>query len=217
MEGKKIKHLRHNILEFANKIFARMNSLPSAPPDTLVTLTDSRENMEKYQKSLTSFIDKMDVVLRNQQNIQSRDILNIILTSTPTLIETDENQYRLEFVTTLVSTQPSPKKPASSKLSAPSELLSPLRSVVREANILAHSFTVDTVYESLMDPRISDAIIDELQRQFPTAVNLESMSKPDFITLITGVPEPLIQHALGKSLSVLIVNRSVYSFICRIP
>lgn len=177
------------LLLFKDKLNAQLVLQRVNESASFLSFIEPTQEMEEVVEAIYSIKEDnkrlredMDLVLQDLQEIKRRDMLNAILWKKPKWIEQNQ-KLRLEFV----ARQQSQNIVASS-----------LKSIIQKGNYLAHNFTVKNVYASLIDPETSDTIFELLQNQLPTNVNLESLSKSDFITLVTGVPESLIQHALSK-------------------
>lgn len=126
-------------------------------------------------QALKSLTQELDSVSEDLQSVQSRDLIKAMRWKR---IIPDKHNFRWEIVDREFQ-----KNNAV------------VNSVIRHENALTHGFNPKVVYESLMNFKTVDAICEGLQL---THANHQSLSKLDFVTLMTGVPVPLIQHALSK-------------------
>lgn len=175
-----------SLLEFKNRLDAQL-LLRTANNPTSLTL--SAQEMFDLAKAISSIKEDnqllrhdLNVIQKVLQKINNRDILKSILFKQPELVE-NHKKPRLAFVYR-----------EKCEESVPLSLVS----IIHEANSWAHDFNVGNVYASLTDPEISAAILEVLQIRLARDVNLESLPQTDFMTLVAGVPKPLIQHALGR-------------------
>lgn len=116
-------------------------------------------------------------------DMKSRDILNIIRFSKPELSQADD-QLRLIF-----HTERKHKKQAPSVLDRH----------LTDRNVLAHSVTVDVVYNLFDSHELYCAVVEVLRARLskPEIANLSQLPKSDLMALITGIPGPLLKHAFG--------------------
>ena len=141
-----------------------------------------KREIEDVKSSQKKVEQELNLVQQSLQSIKRRDILKFIMYKQPKLVE-KHKKLSLKFVDREQS-----KKNHDSTLGL----------MIQKGNILAHDLTIKNVYASLTDPKTSDAIFKTLRKRLSKDVNLESFFQTSLVTLVAGVPNSLIQHALGK-------------------
>lgn len=175
--------------------FQKMTDLVEAFDSLPQILKDNKlvkKKIKRVEENYKRIEENYKRVEQDLQVIKSRDILNSIQFKQLKLVH-KHPKLKLGFV-------------SRSKLENDVDLS--LKSLIQDGNVLAHHFAVENVYASLTDPTTFDAIFKVLQQRLSRNVNLESLSRSDFRTLVAGVPVTLIQHALGRlESSFFLLNR----------